>query len=155
MFNEKPVEWSAAGQTWHFAFMDLDDFKLMNDTCGHEFGDIVLRGINNSFSEIVGDQGYVIRMGGDEFALLFMADNPESLLAEGVERVRAAICVPKQNGKICIRMSFGIVSVPAGVQILQEAAYSAADAALYAAKERKQTSDDKTVMVRVIAESST
>lgn len=155
VFNEKPAEWSAAGQTWHFAFMDLDDFKLMNDTCGHEFGDIVLRGINNSFSEIVGDQGYVIRMGGDEFALLFMADNPESLLAEGVERVRAAICVPEQNGKICIRMSFGIVSVPAGVQILQEAAYSAADAALYAAKERKQTSDDKTGMVRVIAESST
>jgi len=154
VFDEKATEWSATGQTWHFAFLDLDDFKLMNDTCGHEFGDIVLRGVNSSFSELLEDKGYVIRMGGDEFALFFMADNPESLLADGVECVRAAIPMPEHCCTVRIKMSFGIVSVPADVQLSQEAVYRAVDAALYEAKELKQSSDGKTSMVRVIAETS-
>ena len=154
MFDEKTAEWSAAGQAWHFVFLDLDDFKLMNDTCGHEFGDVVLRGINDSFSEVVRDKGYVIRMGGDEFALFFTADNPETLLADGVEMVRAAIRIPAHCRAIRIKMSFGIISIPADVQLSQESVYRAADAALYEAKERKQSLGGKTSIVRVTAESS-
>jgi diguanylate cyclase (GGDEF)-like protein len=152
VFNEKTAEWLATGQTWHFAFMDLDDFKLMNDTCGHEFGDLVLRDISNSFSELVRDKGYVIRMGGDEFALLFTSDNTEALLAEGVECVRAAVRLPKHCCTLRINMSFGIVSVPAGVRLSQEVVYRAADAALYQAKGRKQFSDGEANIVRTIAE---
>jgi diguanylate cyclase (GGDEF)-like protein len=151
MYDEQTAAWSAAGQAWHFAFLDLDDFKVMNDTCGHEFGDIVLRCINDSFSEVLGDDGYVIRMGGDEFALFFTSDSPETLLVEGVERLRAAVPVPVQNRGIRIRMSFGVVSIPAGFEMSQEAVYRAVDAALYEAKERKQFSGDNSSIVRVMA----
>lgn len=154
VFYEKTAEWLAAGQAWHFVFLDLDDFKLMNDTCGHEFGDSVLRGINDSFSDAVHDKGYVIRMGGDEFALLFTEDNPETLLTDGVEAVRAAIRMPDNCRTIQIKMSFGILTVPADMQLSQEAAYRSVDAALYEAKERKQSLGGKTSMVRVIAKSS-
>jgi len=148
VFDAKTAEWSDAGQTWHFAFLDLDDFKLMNDTCGHECGDRALRGINDSFAKVIRDQGYVIRMGGDEFALFFTADAPEALLAEGVEGVRKSVDLSAQSCKIRIRMSFGLVSGTPGKQLSQEAVYRAADAALYKAKERKQFFDGEVNIIK-------
>jgi diguanylate cyclase (GGDEF)-like protein len=152
VFTEKTREWSASGQVWHFAFLDLDDFKLMNDTCGHEFGDTVLRKISDSFSAAVRDKGYVIRMGGDEFALFFTADDPEALVSSTLQELRSAIRLPDTSSMIRVSMSAGIVSVPAGAELSHEAVYHAADAALYKAKERKQFFDDKINIVRVITE---
>ena len=154
VFNEKTAEWSAAGETWHFAFLDLDDFKLMNDNCGHDYGDRVLRGINEGFSELIGDNGYVIRMGGDEFSLLFVAEDPEALLAEGVERVRASVRSPENKCTTHVQMCFGLVSVLAGVPYSQEQAYRSADVALYKAKERKQYFDGKTNIIRTFVKTA-
>ena len=51
-------------------FLDLDQFTLVNDTCGHAAGDELLRWVGARLRELASDRDVVARMGGDEFALL-------------------------------------------------------------------------------------
>lgn len=146
------AEWAAAGLGWSFAFLDLDDFKLINDSCGHDFGDEVLRAVSDRFSEAVRDRGYVVRMGGDEFALFFTADDPEALVGKVLEDIRATVLMPRQYGSLPVNMSVGIVTVPSHVRLSQEAVYRAADKALYEAKERKLDVGGKANIVHTLME---
>lgn len=57
--------------TSHLAFIDLDKFKLVNDTAGHLAGDKLLCDMSDIFTETTKDKGVVARLGGDEFAILF------------------------------------------------------------------------------------
>ncbi|MDJ0758200.1 MAG: EAL domain-containing protein [Woeseiaceae bacterium] len=52
-------------------FVDLDQFKYINDLCGHPAGDRLIRKVADVLSSSVGDEGFVARFGGDEFAVLF------------------------------------------------------------------------------------
>jgi len=52
-------------------FLDLDNFKTVNDTLGHDFGDRVLMEIGERLRLIAGDGGFIARLGGDEFTLVF------------------------------------------------------------------------------------
>lgn len=52
------------------AMVDLDNFKNVNDTIGHDYGDKVLLGIANRWRDVMGDNDFMARLGGDEFALL-------------------------------------------------------------------------------------
>jgi diguanylate cyclase (GGDEF)-like protein len=52
-------------------FLDLDNFKTVNDTLGHEFGDRVLTEIGERLRAIAGESGFIARLGGDEFTLVF------------------------------------------------------------------------------------
>lgn len=58
------------GQRHVIAYLDLDRFKLVNDSCGHQAGDELLRKVANLFREQVRDSDSVARIGGDEFAML-------------------------------------------------------------------------------------
>ena len=65
----------AADSEFALLFIDLDDFKRINDTLGHDVGDDILSGISRRFSEILHEehpagQGYIARFGGDEFVVL-------------------------------------------------------------------------------------
>ncbi len=53
-----------------FCYIDLDQFKLVNDTCGHHAGDRMLRELIQTISRYVGSKGLLSRIGGDEFGLL-------------------------------------------------------------------------------------
>lgn len=55
----------------HLAFIDLDKFKLINDTAGHLAGDRLLSNMAQMLTTVVGQRGIVARIGGDEFAILF------------------------------------------------------------------------------------
>ena len=72
--NRAKLELDAATMHASFAvFVDLDDFKMVNDRFGHAVGDMVLREAADRLVDVVVDRARVYRLGGDEFALLFEA----------------------------------------------------------------------------------
>jgi diguanylate cyclase (GGDEF)-like protein len=150
-FSNRVTEWQAAGKACHFALLDIDNFKPINDTCGHDYGDEVLRCVSRSFSAVVADQGFLVRMGGDEFAYLFAADNPEDVIAAGIEALRACVERQRKRPGPQISMSIGLVSMPPDATVRQEYVYREADIALYEAKDRKaQFAGSTNVVSRVL-----
>lgn len=137
VFEAKTGAWHGAGETFHFAYLDVDNFKPINDSCGHDFGDEVLRCISRHFSATMGENGYLIRMGGDEFALLFTSAQPVAQITACLQQIQVTLQASGQCRNMAIGLSVGLASVPAGVVLSQEDIYRAADDALYAAKERK------------------
>lgn len=138
IFQKKITEWVTDGKAYQFAFLDLDNFKPINDNYGHDYGDEVLRCVCHAFREALGDNGFLIRMGGDEFALLFSSTDPEELLTRGVETVQKNLRPPRRNKDLRLGMSIGMVSVPPAVSATEEEVYKVADTALYDAKDRKE-----------------
>lgn len=67
---------------------DIDDFKKVNDTYGHDFGDVVLKGVANITTEQVKERGYVCRWGGEEILILLNNASEESSfrIAENIRR---------------------------------------------------------------------
>lgn len=153
-FAARLEEWRIKGRTFHFAFIDIDDFKPINDSFGHDYGDEVLKGVAGSFESVLGDTGCLVRMGGDEFAILFADQDPVGVMQDGLERIK------DHNGGIgphngCVRLSIGMVSVAPSVSPSQETVYKEADIALYAAKERKrETTELLNLERRYLEESS-
>ncbi len=151
-FVETVNRWHVTNKTYHFAFIDLDDFKAINDTFGHDFGDLVLRYTSDALDSITAGEGHVVRMGGDEFALLFTSNDPEAHMAECMSEfeLRLESEAPLDNP---VKFSVGMVSVPPGAVVTQEQVYKAADEALYAAKDRKSRFNSELNLVRVSFES--
>jgi diguanylate cyclase (GGDEF)-like protein len=117
-------------------FLDLDNFKTVNDSLGHEFGDRVLTEIGERLREITRDDGFIARLGGDEFTLVF----PYSGSTFEVEQ-RAARLVEGFQRPIAIDRREVAVGVSCGVAMFPEhgrdatALLRAADAALFRAKD--------------------
>ena len=77
-----------------FAFIDVDDFKAVNDTLGHSGGDRVLRALASALEEVTRDTDLVGRLGGDEFALLMPAtgsNDAARVMSVLLERVHASM----------------------------------------------------------------
>ncbi|HEY8545318.1 MAG TPA: GGDEF domain-containing protein [Acidimicrobiales bacterium] len=118
------------------AFLDLDDFKAINDTHGHDAGDTVLRAVATRLGESVREDDLVVRLGGDEFAVVFADGTPEEAVEPLVARVLEAIAAPiplegTAAGAITVGASLGVATGPAGEVVHR------ADNALYASKRRK------------------
>ena len=117
-------------------FLDLDNFKTVNDSLGHEFGDRVLTEIGERLREITQDNGFIARLGGDEFTLVF----PYSGSTIEVEQ-RAARLVEGFQRPIAIDRREVAVGVSCGVAMFPEhgrdatSLLRAADAALFRAKD--------------------
>jgi len=124
------------------ALVDVDDFKLVNDGLGHDVGDAVIRGLGNRFERLVGEDGFVARVGGDEFALVLNnLDRPGDLdrLSEAVhETLRSPISIGDND--VYVRASVGTTT---GHPVTADAGslLRSADLALYRAKRngRNQT----------------
>jgi len=114
---------------------DIDFFKRVNDTFGHEAGDKVLQQVAEHLRKNVREDDVVARLGGEEFALI-LNDVPEGSVAQLTESLRARISeldVEWEGKRIPITMSFGIADGNTAKTIKD--ALAAADRALYAAKE--------------------
>ncbi|MGH2345095.1 MAG: diguanylate cyclase, partial [Chloroflexota bacterium] len=115
--------------------VDLDDFKSVNNTYGHQTGDAMLMAVAGALMESVRLEDIPARYGGDEFAIIL----PETALDEGsriAERVRAGIAalrVVDSGVTIRIGASVGVAAFPLHAQA-REALIRAADQAAYAAK---------------------
>lgn len=118
-------------------FIDLDNFKLVNDTLGHNAGDVLLKTVANRMVECVRSTDTVVRLGGDEFVIvLFDQPTDVDLISETLQKIRSAIAEPVHLGRHRLRAtaSIGIANYPKDGtgpdQLLANA-----DAAMYRAKE--------------------
>lgn len=114
---------------------DLDEFKAINDTFGHDVGDRLLIEIARRFRQTVRKTDLVARLGGDEFALILWGQDEEASAARVVRRLLRSLEVPveMEGRSIPVAGSFGIAMFPTHGQTLQDL-LKHADMALYQAK---------------------
>jgi diguanylate cyclase (GGDEF)-like protein len=117
-------------------FLDLDNFKTINDTLGHEFGDRVLTAIGARLKDLAGDHGAIARLGGDEFTLVFSYSGDSAEVVRRAETLVAGFQRPLQIERrdVSVGASCGVAMYP---EHGRDAAtlLRAADAALFRAKE--------------------
>lgn len=123
------------GSPCSLVLVDIDHFKRVNDTYGHEAGDAVLTRVAKALSEAVRQMDVCARYGGEEMAIL-LPETGVAGAAEMAERLRSAIAgrtIRHGGTPIQVTASFGVASFPETVP-QGDALFPAADKALYAAK---------------------
>ena len=133
--NEALERARVSGERVGVFFLDIDNFKTLNDSMGHPYGDRVLIAIARRLGVIAQDRGFAARLGGDEFTLVQQgAVDAEAILAFGSSIVRAF------DTPLLVDDREVIVSVSVGASVFPdherdaEALLRAADAALFRAK---------------------
>ena len=118
-------------------FVDLDNFKLVNDSLGHNAGDELLKTVARRMVGCVRATDTVVRLGGDEFVFLLL-DQPKSadMISVTAQKIRAAIAEPVrlESHDLSVASSMGIANYPSdGADA--DTLLANADAAMYRAKE--------------------
>ena len=125
-----------SGEEVHAVYLiDLDNFKIINDSFGHAAGDLVLTQIATKLKQSFRDTDIVGRVGGDEFLVMLKNVQDLEIIAKKAEQI-SSICreVISKNGKrIEISLSIGICLIPLHGKSFEEI-YKKADKALYRAK---------------------
>ena len=126
---------AAPGSRAVLLFLDLDDFKLVNDSLGHEHGDTLLVEVGRRLSGAVREHDLVSRFGGDEFAVLCTGVEDDASVVELAIRLMDAVTAPLllAGTPVTVSGSLGVVVVSndhvEGEDVLRDA-----DAAMYQAK---------------------
>lgn len=115
------------------AAMDVDGFKQVNDTLGHQKGDELLWIIGQTMASTIRKTDFVARMGGDEFALLF-PDTDQSGARFALGKIKDALTAKMNEMNYRVTFSFGAVTFLAPNE-LTDAILGKADQLMYAAKE--------------------
>ena len=128
-----------AGAPIGIILTDIDHFKRINDSYGHQFGDVVLKEFAACLSLICRPYDFVGRYGGEEFIVCLPGATCEQS-ARIAERMRAAvqnqrIPLPDNSQYIGIKASFGVAALEGGLEEKVDALISKADEALYRAKD--------------------
>jgi diguanylate cyclase (GGDEF)-like protein/PAS domain S-box-containing protein len=118
-------------------FLDLDHFKVINDSLGHSAGDRLLVTIADRLRNAVRPNDTVARFGGDEFTVLCRGVPDEQVAADIAQRIAAAVAKPVQlaEGEVYVTISVGIALAGADLET-PETLLRNADAAMYRAKEQ-------------------
>jgi diguanylate cyclase (GGDEF)-like protein/putative nucleotidyltransferase with HDIG domain len=131
-----------AGRSAAMLVIDVDHFKLVNDTFGHLQGDDVLRVVADMLRQVTRGGDFVGRYAGDEFVALLPNTRPEEA-RDVAERLRGAVerqKVPRRGGgTVGVTLSIGVAAAPLHGETV-ELLFAAADAALYGAKRRGRNS---------------
>jgi Amt family ammonium transporter len=117
-------------------YLDLDQFKLVNDTCGHIAGDELLRQVSHNIRDLLRRGDFMARLGGDEFGILLHScplKKGITICNDLLENVRS-FRFPWEDKVFSIGLSIGVVKIDAGVENLTQV-LSWADTACYAAKD--------------------
>lgn len=126
--------WQRKQQPFSLMILDIDHFKRVNDTYGHDAGDLVLREVAARLNSVMRQTDYLARIGGEELAILIPDSDwaPVSTVAKKVMNVVRALPVQYGEKSIDITISCGLMSVT-HVEAL-DTLTKGADEALYAAK---------------------
>ena len=117
-------------------FIDLDGFKQVNDTLGHDGGDILLKQVSDYFKECVAQKGIVARLGGDEFIVLLHNVNHDEctmVASKMIENLSSPIII--FGKKVRVTPSIGIALYPQHGHEATELINNA-DMAMYQAKQQ-------------------
>ncbi|MEM8944895.1 MAG: GGDEF domain-containing protein [Planctomycetota bacterium] len=119
-------------------FLDLDEFKVVNDHHGHQAGDQVLVELASRWRECLRDQDLVVRYGGDEFVILLAHVASAEAARPIVERIVQATSTPIEvaQTEVCVRVTIGIAVTTRPEQAL-DGLLLEADRAMYAAKPKR------------------
>jgi diguanylate cyclase (GGDEF)-like protein/PAS domain S-box-containing protein len=117
-------------------YLDLDQFKLVNDTCGHPAGDRLLKQITGLLQTRVRGSDLLARLGGDEFGILLAECSPEQAMriADSLRQAIRDYRFVWHDGALNVGVSIGIVEITRDTESMA-ALMSAADVACYAAKD--------------------
>jgi diguanylate cyclase (GGDEF)-like protein len=117
--------------------IDLDLFKIINDTYGHDAGDLVIKTIGDRIKSVLRESDTIARLGGDEFAMILMTSNPQIIKAV-TDKIIDAIAQPISYDKynLTVGCSIGAAIYPKHgddtVTLMRHA-----DIAMYEAKRNK------------------
>jgi diguanylate cyclase (GGDEF)-like protein/PAS domain S-box-containing protein len=126
---------SRASTRFAVLFIDLDDFKDINDSLGHAAGDSLLRQMTSRLADEVRDEDTVARLGGDEFAILLESIADDDEVEAVAKRIVQSARVPFEIGKSVISTGLSIgIAVADGTAASAESVMRNADLALYEAK---------------------
>ena len=134
VLNKEVRRAERSGKGLSLGLLDIDHFKAINDTFGHQAGDEVLVGFTGRLQQNLREYDHIGRYGGEEFLIVAPEDGggPETGL---YERLRAAVAqepIATSAGAIAVTVSIGVAAA-GGTQTL-ESVLAAADAAMYEAK---------------------
>lgn len=121
------------GFSLHVAMLDVDHFKSVNDTYGHQAGDQVLKRMAAAIKDSIGNGDFAARYGGEEFTIVFTGQTVEevSRLLEKIRLQVEGIVHPELNDRL-VTISIGLC--PYGKGMARERLFEHADACLYKAK---------------------
>lgn len=127
-----------------FLMLDLDHFKEVNDSCGHPFGDLVLKNVARSIADTVREYDIPGRYGGEEFAVIVPETSGQDVtaLAERIRETIAALFI--SDADICTRVTISVGLAVLDANDTQETLIKRADTALYRAKHEGR---NKTVLL--------
>jgi diguanylate cyclase (GGDEF)-like protein len=114
---------------------DIDHFKRVNDTYGHDVGDVVIKGLGEVLKRIKRDTDIVGRFGGEEFVVVCEHTDEEGAinLAERVRRELEVTTFQTEQGPLSVTCSVGVATFPVSGQDW-EALFKSTDEALYVSK---------------------
>ncbi|MDL4841996.1 sensor domain-containing protein [Aquibacillus rhizosphaerae] len=127
---------TSVNKSFAILFLDLDRFKIINDTKGHSTGDLLLKEVAIKLKQVIGNKGEVFRQGGDEFIILQENTNKQDVV-ELANEVLGTFAKPSvvEDQEFFVTPSIGISMYPNdGVD--QESLIKHADTAMYLAKEQ-------------------
>lgn len=135
-FNQALIQARRYKHTAALLFLDLDRFKFVNDTYGHDVGDILLREAADRLKECIRESDTAARMGGDEFSVVLTQVSSEKDTEIVAQRIITSLCRPfSLNGHVCsVGVSIGISIFPAD-GLDAETLLKKADTAMYRVKE--------------------
>lgn len=107
------------GQPFTLAYIDLDNFKEINDTRGHSTGDFLLQTVGATISAHLRRTDVVSRLGGDEFAILFTNSDEKAALV-AIHKVREQLHASMKEHRLAVTFSIGVLTCAGSPQTVDE-----------------------------------
>lgn len=126
------------GDNYALLIIDVDDFKNINDVCGHKVGDDVLKGLADVFKSVVRNRDLICRIGGDEFSVFLQKTGDVEIARTVAERIVSEVNKLQYitDGKVPVHVSIGGVVHNRDCQMDIKKMFVCADEALYIAKKQ-------------------
>ena len=124
------------GTTYAIMFLDIDYFKMINDTYGHDAGDVVLQKLSKTMKDSIGQDEFIIRFGGEEFLIIMKNPTEENAkkLADKINQDFAKLVFTFNNESFSKTVSIGYAFFPSDTDQIWKC-IKFADLCLYKAKE--------------------